>query len=387
MLRASSQAGDYRSRAPCALGAARALGIPAPLTGKCRICDIGAARVAGAAMNRVVAERRSAGRAEPLARGPERFAFVLVPNFSMIAFASALEPLRIANRMAERELYSWQIVSREAGPVRASNACLVMTDQSLADVAVGPGRDSPIVILCSGLGAERIFDRELFAWLRRADRAGATIGAVCTGAHLLARAGLLKGRKCTIHWENLPGFVEEFPEIEVTADLFEVDHNRLTCSGGTAALDLMLHLIASRHGQELVTKISEQCLMDRIRQPHDHQRMPYRVRLGIHHAKLINAIEMMEANVEEPLDQEMLARYVGLSRRQLERLFRKHLGRTPAQYYLELRLERARHLLYQTTMPIMNVAFATGFVSASHFSTCYRQLYGKTPRAERAAIA
>ena len=338
-------------------------------------------------MHRVVAETKFSHRAEPLTRGPERFAFVLVPNFSMIAFASALEPLRIANRMADRELYSWQIVSREGGPVRASNACLVMTDQSLADVAVGAGRDSPIVIVCSGLGAERIFDRELFAWLRRADRAGATIGAVCTGAHLLARAGLLKGHKCTIHWENLPGFVEEFPEIDVTADLFEVDRNRLTCSGGTAALDLMLHLIAARHGQELVTKISEQCLMDRIRQAHDHQRMPYRVRLGIHHSKLIGAIEMMEANVEEPLDQEMLARYVGLSRRQLERLFRKHLGRTPAQYYLELRLERARHLLYQTTMPIMNVAFATGFVSASHFSTCYRQLYGKTPRAERAAIA
>ncbi len=338
-------------------------------------------------MHRVVTEAKPSRRAEAPTRSPERFAFVLVPNFSMIAFASALEPLRIANRMADRELYSWQIVSREGGAVRASNACLVMTDQSLADVAIGPGRDSPIVILCSGLGAERIHDRELFAWLRRADRAGVTIGAVCTGAHLLARAGLLKGHKCTIHWENLPGFVEEFPDIDVTADLFEVDRNRLTCSGGTAALDLMLHLIAARHGQELVSKISEQCLMDRIRQPHDHQRMPYRVRLGIHHAKLIGAIEMMEANVEEPLDQEMLARYVGLSRRQLERLFRKHLGRTPAQYYLELRLERARHLLYQTTMPIMNVAFATGFVSASHFSTCYRQLYGKTPRAERAAIA
>ena len=168
---------------------------------------------------------------------------------------------------------------------------------------------------------------------------------MCTGAHLLARAGLLNGHKCTIHWENLPGFVEEFPEIDVTADLFEVDRNRLTCSGGTAALDLMLHLIAARHGQELVSKISEQCLLDRIRQPHDHQRMPYRVRLGIHHPKLIGAIEMMEANVEEPLDQAMLARYVGLSRRQLERLFRKHLGARPAQYYLELRLERARHLL------------------------------------------
>jgi AraC family transcriptional regulator, glycine betaine-responsive activator len=290
-------------------------------------------------VHRAVAERMPPQHVGSLARGPERFAFVLVPNFSMIAFASALEPLRIANHMADRELYSWQIVSRNGAGARRQR-CLVTTDQSLADVAVGSGRDSRVVILCSGLRAERIPDGRLFAWLRRADRAGATIGAVCTGAHLLARAGLLQGHRCTIHWENLPGFVEEFPEIAVTADLFEVDRKRLTCSGGTAALDLMLHLIAARHGQELATKISEQCLLDRIRQPHDHQRMPYRVRLGIHHPKLIGAIEMMEANVEEPLDQAMLARYVGLSRRQLERLFRKHLGRTPAHHYLELRLER-----------------------------------------------
>jgi AraC family transcriptional regulator, glycine betaine-responsive activator len=337
-------------------------------------------------MNHAVAEVKPSGRSGSPVRGPERFAFVLVPNFSMIAFAAALEPLRIANRMADRELYRWHIVAKDSGPVRASNGCLVTTDQSLADIPISPGHGGPTIILCSGLGAERIHDRELFGWLRRADRAGSTIGAVCTGAHVLARAGLLDGHKCTIHWENLPGFMEEFPHIDVTADLFEVDRNRLTCSGGTAALDLMLHLIATTHGQELATKVSEQCLMDRIRQPHDLQRMPYRVRLGIHHPKLIGAIEMMEANVEEPLGQEMLARYVGLSRRQLERLFRKHLGRTPAQYYLELRLQRARHLLYQTTMPIMNVAFATGFVSASHFSTCYRQLYGRTPRAERGAI-
>lgn len=329
---------------------------------------------------------------ETAARGPlvserpraaERFAFVLVPNFSMMAFTSAIEPLRIANRLSGHQLYSWQIVAKEVGPVRASNGCSVLAQESLADVQVTPGSGLPTVVLCTGLGAEHVRDRELFAWLRRADRSGAVIGALCTGAHLLARAGLLDGHRCTIHWENLPGFMEEFPHIDVSADLFEVDRNRLTCSGGTAALDLMLHLIALKHGPELVTKISEQCLLDRVRKPHDHQRMPYRVRLGIYHPKLINAIEMMESNVEEPLDQEMLARYVGLSRRQLERLFRKHLGRTPAQYYLELRLERARHLLYQTTMPVMNIAFACGFVSASHFSTCYRQMYGKTPRAER----
>jgi transcriptional regulator GlxA family with amidase domain len=304
----------------------------------------------------------------------------------MIAFASAIEPLRLANRQSGREIYSWQIVSRNRQPVRASNGVLVTMEQGLDDVRLSPGGTNPTVILCSGAGAEHFHDKELFGWLRRADRAGAAVGALCTGAHLLARAGMLKDYKCTIHWENLPGFIEDFPDIEVSADLFEVDRNRLTCSGGTAALDLMLHLIAERHGQEVATKVSEQCLLDRIRQSHDHQRMPYRVRLGVHNPKLINAIEMMESNIEEPLNQEMLARYIGLSRRQLERLFRKHLGRTPAQYYLELRLERARHLLYQTSMPIMNVAFACGFVSASHFSTCYRQKYGRTPRAERLAL-
>ncbi len=319
-------------------------------------------------------------------RMPERFAFVLIPRFSMIAFTAAIEPLRIANRLSGEELYSWQVVCKEGGPVRASNGVLVMTDQTIADIDLRSGRSRPTIIVCSGLGAEHVRDRELFGWLRRADRSGAVIGAVCTGAPRAARAGLLEGHRCTIHWENLPGFMEDFPDIDVQADLFEIDRNRVTCSGGTAALDMMLHLIATTHGQELATKVSEQCLVDRIRQPHDHQRMPYRVRLGIHHPKLIAAIEMMEANIEEPLDQEMLARYVGLSRRQLERLFRKHLGRTPAQYYLEIRLERARHLLYQTTMPVMNVAFACGFVSASHFSTCYRQMYGRTPRAERAAL-
>ncbi len=194
---------------------------------------------------------------------------------------------------------------------------------------------------------------------------------------------MLDGVECTIHWESLPGFVEEFPEIPVTSDLFEVSQNRFTCSGGTAALDMMLYLIALKHGNALATKVSEQCLVDRMRNPQDRQRMPLRVRLGVHHPKLITAIEMMEANLEEPLSQEMLAKYVGLSQRQLERLFNKHLGRTPTQYYLDLRLERARHLLYQTDMPIISVALACGFVSASHFSKCYRQMYGRPPGAER----
>jgi AraC family transcriptional regulator, glycine betaine-responsive activator len=318
----------------------------------------------------------------------ETILFLLIPNFSMMAFTSAIEPLRIANRLSGKRLYGWRLISRDGGPVPASNGIAIQVEAATAacEPAVG-GSSLPAVVLCGGLGSEHFQDKDVFGWLRRWDRRGAQVGALCTGAHPLARAGLLDGYRCTIHWENLPGFVEAFPEIQVTSDLYEIDRNRFTCSGGTAALDLMLNRIALAHGDELATKVSEQCIVDRIRGPHDRQRMPLRVRLGVHHPKLIRAVEIMEANIEEPLSQEMLARHIGLSRRQLERLFRRHLSRTPAQYYLETRLERARHLLHQTDMPIMSVACATGFVSASHFTTCYRQMFGKTPRAERVRAA
>jgi AraC family transcriptional regulator, glycine betaine-responsive activator len=318
----------------------------------------------------------------------ETILFLLIPNFSMMAFTSAIEPLRIANRLSGKKLYHWRLISRDGAPVPASNGIAIQVEAATAACEPATaGGPLPVVVLCGGLGSEHFQDKEVFGWLRRWDRRGAQVGALCTGAHPLARAGLLDGYRCTIHWENLPGFVEAFPEIQVTSDLYEIDRNRFTCSGGTAALDLMLNRIALAHGDELATKVSEQCIVDRIRGPHDRQRMPLRVRLGVHHPKLIRAVEIMEANIEEPLGQEMLARHIGLSRRQLERLFRRHLNRTPAQYYLETRLERARHLLHQTDMPIMSVACATGFVSASHFTTCYRQMFGKTPRAERVRAA
>lgn len=321
----------------------------------------------------------------PATPAPESFVMLLIPQFTMMSFTSAIEPLRIANRMAGRELYRWRVVSKDGRPVRASNGVEVAVDAAIGEIDLG--ERPPSIVVCSGLGGERYDDKEVLAWLRWADRRGAVLGALCTGAHILARAGLLDGHRCTIHWENMPGLIEAFPELDVAADLYTLDATRFTCSGGTAPLDLMLHKISTTHGEELATRVSEQCLLDRIRSARDRQRMPVRVRLGVHHPKLILALELMEANIEEPLGQEHLASYVGMSRRQLERLFRKHLGRTPAQYYLELRLERARHLLYQTDLPIMSIAVACGFVSASHFSTCYRQMYGRTPRGERLGTA
>ncbi len=309
---------------------------------------------------------------------PQRIAFLLVPNFSMIAFTAAVEPLRLANRASGKTLYGWHLFSTDGRPVAASNG-IVLHPEGGIDKAEGFGT----MILCSGIDGHLYRDRGVFAALRRLDRQGADIGALCTGSHVLARAGLLDGHRCTIHWENLAGFAEEFPEIEVTGELFEVDRNRFTCSGGTAALDMMLNMIALQHGHELAAAVSDQFIHERIRDAHDHQRMALSARLGIRHPKLIAVVKEMEANLEEPLGRGQLARAAGLSSRQLERLFRKYLDRSPARYYVELRLNRARLLLLQTNMSVIDVALACGFVSPSHFSKCYRDFFGRTPRKER----
>jgi transcriptional regulator GlxA family with amidase domain len=313
------------------------------------------------------------------AKLPQQIAFLLVPNFSMIAFTSAVEPLRLANRASGKELYRWHLFTPDGKPVHASNGIQLTPSGSVDQVL-----NYHSVILCSGIDGHLYEDRNVFAVLRRADRQGADIGALCTGSHILARANMLNGYRCTIHWENLASFTENFPEVEATAELFEIDRNRFTCSGGTAALDMMLNMIGQQHGHELAAAVSEQFIHERIRDRHDHQRMALTARLGVRHPKLIQVIQQMEANLEEPLSRGDLADAAGLSSRQMERLFAKYLKKSPARYYVELRLNRARLLLLQTNMSVIDIALACGFVSASHFSKCYRDFFGKTPRRERA---
>ena len=309
---------------------------------------------------------------------PLKIAFVLLPRYSMIAFASAVEPLRVANRLSKKTLYEWHIFSPDGAPVMASNG-LEMTPEGDLEAASALG----CVVVCSGVDVQKVTDKALISWLRKMDRKGADLGAVCTGSHVLAKAGLLDGHHCTIHWENLPAFAEDFPEIEVTSELFEIDRTRFTCAGGTAAIDMMLNVIAMQHGHELAAEVADQFMHERIRDRHDHQRMGLPARLGVRHPKLLSVINLMEENLEEPLTRGQLARDAGLSTRQLERLFRKYLSRSPARYYLELRLNKARLLLLQTNMSVIDVALACGFVSASHFSKCYRDFFGHTPRKER----
>jgi len=240
------------------------------------------------------------------------------------------------------------------------------------------------VFVCTGIDVQSTETSILLPWLRRMATTRMNIGAICTGAHVLAKAGLLDGYRCTIHWENLAAFAEVFPDIEVTTELFEIDRKRVTCSGGTAAIDLMLNMITTHHGYEIAAKVADQFMHERIRDQRDQQRVALPARIGVRHPKLLSAIKAMEDNLEEPLGRQELAELANLSTRQLERLFRKYLKRSPARYYLELRLNKSRLLLLQTAMPVIDVALACGFVSASHFSKCYRDFYGKTPRQERA---
>lgn len=309
---------------------------------------------------------------------PQRFAFVVIPDFTMIGFTAAVDTLRLANLFSGRELYRWHLVSPDGQPVVASSGIPVLVEGGLEQAS-----DVSAVVVCGGINTHRFHDKSMFAWLRRMARRGADIGALCTGCHVLAEAGLLDGYRCTIHWENLPAFTERFPDVEVTSRLFEIDRNRFTCAGGTATIDMMLGLIAIQHGHELAGEIAESIIHERIREHDEHQRTSLPARLGVRHPKLLAIIDLMEKNLEEPLERHELAAIAGLSTRQLERLFRKYLDRSPARYYLELRLHKARLLLLQTNLSVMNVALACGFVSPSHFTKCYRAFFGHTPYRER----
>ncbi len=314
-----------------------------------------------------------------------RIVFFLVPNFSMIAFATAIEPLRLANRQIGHQFYQWRLVTESGMTGIASNGVKVEVDGSLDDEKRRLHTDErpDMVFVCSGVFVEKYDSKSVNSWLRQLNRSGVTVGAMCTGAWVLAKAGLLDGKRCAIHWENLPGFAEAFPEADVYTDLFEVDKTIYTCAGGTASLDMMLSIIDEDLGDTVVTRGCEQALTDRVRNPQARQRLPLSARPGIHNSKVLTTIQLMEANISEPLSLVELARFAVLSRRQIERLFRRTMGRSPARYYLELRLDRARHLLLQSNLPVVEVAVACGFVSASHFSKCYREFYGRSPLMER----
>ncbi len=313
-----------------------------------------------------------------LAAAPRRFVFLLLDRFTMLSFAGAIEPLRIANRVAGQAFYSWALAGESGDYCHRSNGAAFKLDMGLEEI----DRDD-IVLVCGGVDVQRATTKPVINWLRREARRGVTLGGLCTGCYALAKAGLLDGKRATIHWENQDSFLEEFEEVRLTKSVFVVDGNRMSTAGGTSSIDLMLKIIADDHGEDLANTVADQLIYSSIRTDQDTQRLSIPTRIGVRHPKLSQVIQMMEAAIEEPISPADLAEDVGMSTRQLERLFRRYLNRSPKRYYMELRLQKARNLLMQTDMSVINVALACGFASPSHFSKCYRAHYNTTPYRER----
>ena len=317
--------------------------------------------------------------APPPAPAISSVGFLLVPGFALMTYASAIEPLRAANQLAGKTLYRWWHAAPQDKPAIASNGAAVLPDFKL-------GADAgalDLLIVCAGGNPAAFKDRRTFAWLRRLASRGVIIGGISGGPFILANAGLLSGRRCTVHWEHLPAMQEVFPDIELTQSLFEFDGDRITCSGGVAALDMMVALITRDHGYELGAAVSDWFLHTNVREGAGPQRMDLRFRLGVTDDKLLKTLKAMEAHLEMPLSREKLAKTAGMSIRQLERAFRSQLGRGVHEHYLALRLGRSQQLLRETSLSILEVALATGFASASQFARAFRRAFDFAPREAR----
>ena len=309
----------------------------------------------------------------------QRFGFLLIPGFSMLSLAAAVEPLRMANAQAEEELFQWDFLSWGNTSVNASNNMVTAPTIDVDQVKM-----LDVLLVVAGINVATYGDDVFFAWLRQASRQVDLLGSTSTGALLLAKAKLLRHKTCTIHWEYVDSFREQFPDVWMSGELYEFDGSLFTCSGGSAGLDMMLQIIADQHGYELALLVAEQYMHPHIRPPHQDQRMRLQSRLNINNPRLIKALDIMRQNLEAPLTCQELADASNMSARQMERLFKQYLHQSPGQYYLHLRLEKTQQLLRQSSLSVLQVATACGFSSTSYLARCYQKKYACSHRQERA---
>lgn len=312
----------------------------------------------------------------------QHFVFVLVEEFSHLAFSCAVEPLRIANLVSGREIYRWSFVSEQGEQAVCSNGSVTLVHHGFADV---PKSDQLFVL--SGIHMRNHVTRPLLALLRREKARGTSVGALCSGAWVLAEAGFLDGMEAAIHWEYHDSFMEAFPEVNLVRSVFVADEKHMTASGGTATADLMLHLIERDHGYDLSVAVADQMVYNAVRNATAEQRVSLQSRNGMRNRHLARAIQIMHERLDDPVSPSVIAEDVGISTRQLERLFGKYLNASPKKYFMEMRLERARNLLVQTESSVTEVALACGFESPGHFSRVYRAAFGITPMLQRSRMS
>lgn len=309
---------------------------------------------------------------------PVRVGFFLAPDYPLMTFSAALDALRQGNRLAKRTAFEWVLISSEGKDAKSSSGLAFPVNYELA---TAPKCD--VWFVFAGINYLEGYDPVLFSWLRRIYSEGCVLGAVSTAVFYLAKAGLLEGRRCAIHWESLPAFRSEFPNCFATDDIFAVDGRIITSSGGTVTLDMMLYLIAAVESRDLASKISDQFNHPRIRRQDDIQRMAPEDRFGIRNTKLAFIVRKMESSLSDPVDISELAATVGISPRQLARLFQANLGKSPSSFYIDLRMARAKELLLHTDLSVGDIANVCGYESPSHFSRFYRQHFLESPATTR----
>ncbi|MBT4890974.1 MAG: GlxA family transcriptional regulator, partial [Rhodospirillales bacterium] len=304
-----------------------------------------------------------------------RMSFVLIPRFNMMALTSTIEPMRVANYLTGKILFSWDFLSSEGGPVTSSNG---MPLETIA--LTEPDRKIDRVFVCGSWDSEHYEDKALFAWLRRLDRIGVHLGAMDIGTYILARAGLMGGYRAAILWYCSHAFAEAFPDTIVEEMLYVTDRKRSTIAGGAAGMDMMLDDISRRHTPQFAHEIAEHIIHHQVRGPETLQRTLPDTQFEIMHPSVRKAITMMYRNVEEPLSIPEVAEHVNISQRKMERLFQKHVGRSAIAHYRLLRLQHARVMLTNTNLSIREISVACGYLSLSHFAKSFAEQYGRRPR-------
>lgn len=312
-------------------------------------------------------------------RGGAAFAvdFLVLDQFSLLPLASAMEPLRAANRVSRRPLYRWRLLSLDGrNPVSSSGVSLPV------EGALRPDDVRDLLFVVAAFEPDRV-GRPALPLLRRLARRPVMLGGIEMGGWVMARAGLLDGRRATVHWEELDAFAMTFPAVEAVRDRYVIDGDRLTTGGASPALDLMLAMIRAQHGRGIALDVSSVFIYDEAHAARDPQPIVSVGRLGRRDPRLIAAIRLMETHIDSTLPISSVAAQVGLSARGLQKLFVRHLDCAPAAYYAHLRLASAQRKLVQASQPILEIAAESGFRSPSAFTRAFQRHYGVTPRASR----
>ena len=305
---------------------------------------------------------------------PQDYYFLMLPHMTMLAFCAAVEPLRVANQAAGAELYRWFTVTDDGKPIHCSNRIEINPDLALSDVP-----SSAFVFVCSGVRVQEVVQRSTVTWLRRHAVHGGRTGSLCAGVFALADAGILNKCAFTLHWENHPGFTEKYPLLQPSLRRYEIDAGVMTCGGGNAATDMMLEVIERDHGKELALYIADMCIHSRSSHRDMQQKTAMSAAFGSRNPALITALRYMHDNLEEDLRLGDIIDRVPISSRQLERLFKKHLGQSPMQFYTDLRVSRAHALLNDTNLSVREITIASGFSSQSLMAKKFKIRFGVSP--------